>query len=358
MMDRRRFLKLMSLVAARAIVPPLPVDGLRLSADGAPAAPHSPAPVSALGFARALYVGAPVRLEPSTAGKLVARLKADETQPILAEIEAKTGSAYNKVWYQLPTGYVHSANVHPVPYQFNSPMTDAGDKGFWGEVTVPFTDARVGPSAKAARTKYRYFGGTVYKVNQVVPASDGGGELWYRIEDEIFPGAYFVPGKHVRPVSQEEFTPLSPEVDPRDKKIVVNVKEQRARAFEKGREVLSFRTATGHYFDDERDFRTPPGSYFVYRKTPTQHMYGGAAGDSDYFDLPGIPWVSYFTTTGIAFHGVYWHNDFGVTRSHGCVNCRTDVAKWIWRWTLPGNAYDNRYITTYKRNEGTAVEIA
>jgi len=38
------------------------------------------------------------------------------------------------------------------------------------------------------------------------------------------------------------------------------------------------------------------------------------------YDLPGVPWNSYITEEGIAFHGTYWHNNFGKPRSHGCIN--------------------------------------
>ncbi len=38
---------------------------------------------------------------------------------------------------------------------------------------------------------------------------------------------------------------------------------------------------------------------------------------------------------GAAIHGAFWHNDFGVQRSHGCVNVSPEDAKWIYRWTTP-----------------------
>jgi lipoprotein-anchoring transpeptidase ErfK/SrfK len=58
--------------------------------------------------------------------------------------------------------------------------------------------------------------------------------------------------------------------------------------------------------------------------------------DVDIYELPGVPWVSYFEpTTGVAIHGTYWHNNFGVTMSHGCINMRSEDAKWIYRWCTP-----------------------
>jgi lipoprotein-anchoring transpeptidase ErfK/SrfK len=63
-----------------------------------------------------------------------------------------------------------------------------------------------------------------------------------------------------------------------------------------------------------------------------------AAGDRaapNSYDLPGVPWICYFTEDGISFHGTYWHNDFGKPRSHGCINLSPAAARWVYRWTYP-----------------------
>ncbi|HEY3476037.1 MAG TPA: L,D-transpeptidase [Anaerolineales bacterium] len=43
----------------------------------------------------------------------------------------------------------------------------------------------------------------------------------------------------------------------------------------------------------------------------------------------------YITESGISFHGTYWHNDYGIPHSHGCINMATQAAKWLYRWTTP-----------------------
>jgi hypothetical protein len=63
------------------------------------------------------------------------------------------------------------------------------------------------------------------------------------------------------------------------------------------------------------------------------------ASKGEAFDTSGIGWVTVFTSEGAAVHAAYWHNEFGKARSHGCVNCLPDDAKWIWRWTLPHVEY-------------------
>ena len=89
-------------------------------------------------------------------------------------------------------------------------------------------------------------------------------------------------------------------------------------------------------------FMTPVGTHRVLRKTPTRHMVGGPENTVQYYDLPGVPWCTYFYGGGAAIHGAFWHNDFGRLRSHGCVNVTNDAAKWIYRWTLPTFGPDDR----------------
>jgi hypothetical protein len=78
----------------------------------------------------------------------------------------------------------------------------------------------------------------------------------------------------------------------------------------------------------------------------------GGAGDDDHYNLPGVPFVCYFTAEFAATHGCYWHNDYGNVRSHGCVNLPPDAARWIWRWTDPVADYHSQFVhpdTGYNR---------
>ncbi|MCD6030113.1 MAG: ErfK/YbiS/YcfS/YnhG family protein, partial [Thermomicrobiales bacterium] len=43
-----------------------------------------------------------------------------------------------------------------------------------------------------------------------------------------------------------------------------------------------------------------------------------------------------FTDEGHALHGTYWHSNFGMPMSHGCVNLPMDVAEWMYRWAPEG----------------------
>lgn len=76
--------------------------------------------------------------------------------------------------------------------------------------------------------------------------------------------------------------------------------------------------------------------------------------DLEAYILPGVPWVSFFEPeTGIAFHGTYWHQNFGVPMSHGCINMKTEEARWLYRWTTPAGEIQKMNTIGY----GTQVHV-
>src|SRR5918993_916912 len=81
-------------------------------------------------------------------------------------------------------------------------------------------------------------------------------------------------------------------------------------------------------------FATPPGSYRVLSKLESQTMEGVLGGE--YYNVPDVPDVLYFTDRGHAIHGTYWHNNFGTPMGHGCVNLPMDVADWMYQWSTVG----------------------
>ena len=58
---------------------------------------------------------------------------------------------------------------------------------------------------------------------------------------------------------------------------------------------------------------------------------------------------------GFALHGAYWHNNFGHTMSHGCVNMRIVDAEKLYYWVHPV-AERNVNVAT-KDDPGTLITI-
>jgi len=117
---------------------------------------------------------------------------------------------------------------------------------------------------------------------------------------------------------------LSPSTALGAKWIDIDLSEQRIRAYEGSAEVFTALVSTGIAI-----YPTPKGSFEIERKIRRQVMSGPG------YYLPNVEFVSYFHK-GYAIHGTYWHNNFGHTMSHGCVNLTIDDARWMYEWAPIG----------------------
>ncbi len=107
--------------------------------------------------------------------------------------------------------------------------------------------------------------------------------------------------------------------------IDIDLSDQSATLYEGDQVINSFIVSTGTW-------QTPTviGQYHIYVK----YRYADMAGPGYY--LPDVPYVMYFYK-GYGLHGTYWHNNFGVPMSHGCVNFRTEDAGWIFDFLSVGD---------------------
>ena len=205
---------------------------------------------------------------------------------------------------------------------------------------------------------------SVHWVDAVEEGPDGG--PWYRIFDDL-DGAYFVAAPHFRIIQPEEFSPITPEVPKDEKRIEVNLTTQVLSAFEYDKVVFHTKIASGipgaRSSPNEISTTTPFGDFHIQEKMPAKHMgssyYGSTKGnllaDADGYVLPGVSWTCFFTEVGHAFHGTYWHDNFGIPMSHGCVNMRSEEARWLFRWSHP--VFDLAEGNIYKRGLGTPIKI-
>jgi lipoprotein-anchoring transpeptidase ErfK/SrfK len=298
---------------------------------------------------RVIYDEIKVYPTPSASGDVVRIFWKDSIIPITGITIGDDEPTYNRVWYRIGgDGYTHSGAIQPVRTVLNQPVATIPRGGMLAEVTVPYTDARREPNERKP-VVYRFYYETTHWVVDLVNAN---GIPWYRVLDDKWELVFYVPAKHLRLVPDSELTTLSPDVPPEEKRLEVRTAEQLVIAYEYGRPVFMARTATGAEFSNGKFF-TQPGRYMTFHKRPSRHM---AAGNLAYngFDLPGVPWVSYITERGVAFHGTYWHNDYGRPRSHGCINLSAQASKWIYLWTLPAVPPEEQLI--YEK-VGTIVDV-
>ena len=287
--------------------------------------------------------------EPNANSKRTKVYWHDLVVPITNTTVSDDEAAYNRVWYQLEEGgHAYSGGIQPVRTILNQPQTIPA-RGALGEVTVPYTDAYLEPDVNTEFV-YRLYYETVHWVASVVDSTDG--SAWYRLLDDKFERYYYVPAQHIRLIPAEELTPLSPHIPNEDKRFEVRLDEQLLLAYENGRAVFATRISTGGR-RLSGTYTTPVGNFITYHKRPTRHMANGDIA-SNGFDFPGVPWVLYITESGISFHGTYWHNDYGIPHSHGCINMTPQAAKWLYRWTMPTVPPDKYVVHGFV---GTRVEI-
>ena len=285
--------------------------------------------------------------KPSDSAGYLKTISRDTVLPITQTVIGESYWSYNKLWYELDgQGFVHSWSVQPVYFNQNLVVEHVPPKGLLVEVTVPYTNGVLHPAWQDSIV-YRLYYGTTYWISRVVV--DGKGNPWYRILDEDG-YLFYADATHLHVVSADELAPLSPGIAQESKHIEVNLREQNVVAFEDRKPVFMTRAATGAVFSTG-NFSTPVGQFLTNRKRPSRHMRD-PNGSS--YDLPGVPWVCYVNSNGVAFHGTYWHNDFGAPRSHGCINLTNDAAKWLYRWTQPNVPVNELFLDD---EFGTLVKI-
>ena len=297
--------------------------------------------------------GIKILSRPHPDGAELGQLNADDVVRIVREVVGKGVFPRNHVWYELEQGYVYKPYLQPVRNIHNPPVMALPADGLWAEVSMPYVDGRVQP-APDAKVLYRLYYSSIFKIKEVLTSADG--TVWYRADTETEVRLY-APAEAFRIISADEITPLSPGAE--KKRVVVDLSEQALSAFEGKAEVFRAKISSGALFfgEDGKTLTsgTPGGDHIIWQKRVARHMQGGTR-DSGY-DLPGVGWVAYFASNGAALHSTFWHNDFGTPKSHGCLNCRPEDAKWLFRWTAPAVPYEPGNITVNMSSPGTVLNI-
>ncbi len=80
---------------------------------------------------------------------------------------------------------------------------------------------------------------------------------------------------------------------------------------------------------------TPEGVYTIRAKHVAATMSDiGADAEDDRYSIEDVPWTQYFEGS-LALHGAFWHERFGLQRSHGCVNLTPLDAHYLFNFTWP-----------------------
>lgn len=115
-----------------------------------------------------------------------------------------------------------------------------------------------------------------------------------------------------------------------DRWIEINLFEQTLTVYDNNHLIFATMGSTGI----DR-FWTRPGLFQIHNKLETETMRNSIP--DDFYYLEDVPWTMYFDEER-ALHGAYWHNWFGYSQSHGCVNLSVGDAHWLFDWANVGDA--------------------
>ena len=113
--------------------------------------------------------------------------------------------------------------------------------------------------------------------------------------------------------------------------IDVDLSQQRVYAYEGDTMMNAFIVSTGTW-----QTPTVTGTYKIWIKLRSTTMTGPG------YYLPNVPYTMYFYK-GYGLHGTYWHHNFGVPMSHGCVNLSISDAEWLYNFASVGTTVNVHY---------------
>lgn len=281
----------------------------------------------------------------------IGNLPADTLVPWTREVIGSVENLTNQKYLETPQGYIWSSRIQPTRNLPNTPITElpAGQAGFWAEVTVPYVDLTLdgAPASPWIQSLIQYnfppraYYSQVLWIDQIRQTN---GFVEYRWNETGnghgygFGDIYWLDGSGLKMLTEADVAPISPDVDPAEKRIVADLTYQTLSAFEGKNEVYFCRISSGAVYNPATgeisdDRATPVGDLLTHWKIVSLNMSGG--GSASGYSTPAVPWSTIIHGDGIAIHGAFWHNDFGERRSHGCINVKPEDAKWIFRWTTP-----------------------
>lgn len=294
-----------------------------------------------------------LKAKPDIDSQDVGVLYEDAVVPWLHEVVGSRPLWHSQRFIETPDGYIYAPNLQPVRNEPNHPLSsfpDGEQVGMWVEVSVPYADLILdnppprSPWLRNAAQPRVYYSQILW-VDKI--KTDEQNQIWYRINERYggYGDIFWVEAEALRPLTPQEISPIHPDVE--DKRVEVDVTYQTMSCYEGEHEVYFARVSTGSKFDAQGnpvdEWSTPVGPHLIWRKMVSVHMSGGTTGGG--YDLPGIGWTSLFSGNGVAIHSTFWHNNFGVPMSHGCVNARPEDAKWVFRWTMPSAPYESGDVT-------------
>lgn len=239
------------------------------------------------------------------------------------------------VWWATTEGYVGLRAIRPATGEWAGGWTvpdgtEAGG-GWWGTVRST-ANLRAGPTT-AAPPVGGFGGGERVKVlAEEQGQAVGGNPVWYRIDGGRYAGARIhsslvshLPGPKPNLAAPPPDTPPGPW-------IVIDRASATLTYVADGQARFATYVSLGR-----AGVETPAGPYSTFGKYRADDMTSASVPDAEHaYDFPNVPFTQYYRLGGYALHGTYWHDNFGLVQSQGCINLTWTDAAYLFGLTRPG----------------------
>ncbi len=153
-----------------------------------------------------------------------------------------------------------------------------------------------------------------------------------------------------RDVAAAFATEVPPGVRRGEKWLDINLARQTLVAYVEHRPVYATVISSG-----KEGYATKSGVFRIYWKVGETDMKNEVGADEQYL-ASSVPWSMFFWK-GQALHGAYWHDDFGIPKSHGCVNLAPQDARYLFEWATPALPVGGAYAWSGVNRPGIVLQI-
>lgn len=149
------------------------------------------------------------------------------------------------------------------------------------------------------------------------------GQVFHRLADGTYLKHWFV--------AVAELAPRPKRVGADEPWVHVSLGQQTLVMYRGDRPVYATLVSTGL-----KGHRTPTGLFSIRVKhvSATMSDIGPEVGEDERYSIEDVPFTQYFERS-FALHGAFWHDRFGLPRSHGCVNLAPTDARRLFEHTWP-----------------------
>lgn len=222
----------------------------------------------------------------------------------------------------------------PQASAWDLPAPDEAPNGWWAEVTTG-SNVRTRPTTEAPRVGLLEAGKRVKVLGEEQGEDVLGSATWYRIDGGRYAGARLHSSlvRRLTPPGPIEHRPGAASADG-GTWMVVHRGRSVLTLYQNGQPAFSTYVSLGTAASE-----TPNGQYVTFGKYHFNDMTSTSVKDPSHpYDLPNVPSVQYYKAGGYAVHGTYWHDDFGLQHSEGCINLTMTDGAYVFARTKPAVA--------------------